>query len=171
MTTKEQERKALDRIKKIVADLGPDSYVAAAFEGCFEIAADNIENDFACSMEQRAKVLADKLSAEIKEKQALRDRLERTEQIVSSQQAEIRDLRKCLLDTDDLLDCRHLADNASEDAAERTRKAAEKIVKLADDPTTDEFAEAVKEHRHEHQRANFYLNLSNRIQNRITAGA
>ena len=43
--TKEQELKALEKIKKIVADLGEDSYIGMAFEGCFEIAKDNIEND------------------------------------------------------------------------------------------------------------------------------
>ena len=47
ITTKEQERKALVQIKKIVDGLGKDSYIAAAFEGCFEIAESNIENDFA----------------------------------------------------------------------------------------------------------------------------
>ena len=47
MTTKEQERKALAKIKAIVEELGPDSYIGTAFEGCFEIAADNIGNDFA----------------------------------------------------------------------------------------------------------------------------
>lgn len=54
MTTKEQERKALERIRKIIADLGEDSYVGTAFEGCFEIAETNIENDWACSMKGRA---------------------------------------------------------------------------------------------------------------------
>lgn len=54
MTTKEQERKALAQIRKIVEGLGADSYVATAFEGCFEIAESNIENDWACSMKQRA---------------------------------------------------------------------------------------------------------------------
>lgn len=53
MSTKEQERKALEQIKKIVAGLGNDSYIAMAFEGCFEIAEENIENDFGCSMKQR----------------------------------------------------------------------------------------------------------------------
>ena len=52
--TKEQERKALARIKKIVEELGEDSYIGMAFEGCFEVAEENIENDFACSMKQRA---------------------------------------------------------------------------------------------------------------------
>lgn len=46
MTTKEQERKALARIRKIVAELGEDSYIATAFDGAWEIAEENIENDF-----------------------------------------------------------------------------------------------------------------------------
>lgn len=53
MTTKEQERKALEQIKKIVDSLGENSYVGTAFAGCFEIAEENIENDFACSMQER----------------------------------------------------------------------------------------------------------------------
>lgn len=47
MTTKEQERKALEKIRKIIAELGTDSYVGTAFNGCFEWAEKNIENDFA----------------------------------------------------------------------------------------------------------------------------
>lgn len=46
MTTKDQERKALEQIRKIVAGLGEESYIGKAFEGCFEIASDNIDNDF-----------------------------------------------------------------------------------------------------------------------------
>ena len=53
MTTKEMERKALEQIRKIVEGLGEDSYIGTAFEGCFDIAEENIENDFACSMKQR----------------------------------------------------------------------------------------------------------------------
>ena len=52
--TKEQERKALEQIRKIVEGLGKDSYIGTAFEGCFEIAETNIENDWGCSMKQRA---------------------------------------------------------------------------------------------------------------------
>lgn len=53
MVTKNEERKALEQIKKIIEKLGDDSYIAVAFEGCFEIAEENIDNDFACSMEQK----------------------------------------------------------------------------------------------------------------------
>lgn len=46
MTTKDQERKALEQIRKIVEGLGEESYIGRAFDGCFEIAEDNIDNDF-----------------------------------------------------------------------------------------------------------------------------
>ena len=46
MTTKEQERKALEKIRKIVEELGENSYLATAFDGAWEIAEENIENDF-----------------------------------------------------------------------------------------------------------------------------
>lgn len=67
MTTKEQERKALAQIRKIVESLGEGSYIGTAFEGCFEIAEENIENDFACSMKQRAES-AEKEAAILKDK-------------------------------------------------------------------------------------------------------
>ena len=54
MTTKEQERKALEQIRKIVEGLGEDSYIGFAFEGCFEDAEYNIQNDCAMSWCNRA---------------------------------------------------------------------------------------------------------------------
>ncbi len=52
--TKEQELKALGQIRKIVEGLGEDSYIGFAFESCFEMAEENIRNDFACSWKQKA---------------------------------------------------------------------------------------------------------------------
>lgn len=69
--TKDEEFKALEKIKKIVEELGEDSYIGTAFEGCFEIAADNIRNDFMCSMKQRwqsAEKKSEKSSQELKER-------------------------------------------------------------------------------------------------------
>lgn len=65
--TKQQEREALDKIRKIVEQLGPDSYLATTFEGCFDLAAENINNDWACSMADRAR-RADKRAEEAEEK-------------------------------------------------------------------------------------------------------
>ncbi len=64
MTTKDQERKALEQIRKIVEGLGENSYIGMAFEGCFEIAEDNIENDLGRSMKQRCRS-AEKESAKL----------------------------------------------------------------------------------------------------------
>lgn len=55
MTTKQEERNALSEIRRIVDALGPDSYIGMAFEGLWEIASSNIENDFADSMKERWK--------------------------------------------------------------------------------------------------------------------
>lgn len=67
--TKQQERDALEKIQKIVEQLGPDSYLATAFEGCFDLAAENIDNDWACSMADRAR-RAEKRAAELEDKLA-----------------------------------------------------------------------------------------------------
>lgn len=68
MSTKEQERKALEKIEKIIAELGEGSYIGTAFEGCFEIAKENIENDFACSMK-------DRWESEIKKNEAMAQKI------------------------------------------------------------------------------------------------
>lgn len=57
MVTKQEERETLEKIRSLVESLGEDSYLGAAFEGCFEIAEQNIENDWACSMKQKAESL------------------------------------------------------------------------------------------------------------------
>ena len=87
MATKEQERKALEQIKKIVEGLGENSYIGTAFEGCFEIAEDNIKNDFACSMKQ-AKEMAEKQFVEAK------DIIKCREQELADREKEVRELRK-----------------------------------------------------------------------------
>jgi len=75
--TKQQERDALAKIRQIVDTLGPESYLATAFEGCFDLAAENIENDWGCSMadrvrraEKRAAELEDKLAESVKDYEA-----------------------------------------------------------------------------------------------------
>lgn len=52
IATKDQERQAIEEIRKIVDNLGENSYVGAAMEGVLELAEDNIENDFVQSMKE-----------------------------------------------------------------------------------------------------------------------
>lgn len=53
-TTKDQERAALKKIADIIQGLGPDSYLSAAFDGCIELAEENITNDFMTSYKERS---------------------------------------------------------------------------------------------------------------------
>lgn len=79
MTSKEQERKALAQIKKIVDGLGEGSYIATAFEGCFEDAEYNIRDDAAYSMQSRwesAKNESLKLKDQLEHLQGVRQHLE-----------------------------------------------------------------------------------------------
>lgn len=79
MKMKEDERRVLKQIRELMGSLGSDSYVATAFEGCADIAESNINNDFMCSMKQRAE------SAEEESRQAFL--------LISDQQKEINKLK------------------------------------------------------------------------------
>ena len=80
MTTKNQERKALEQIRKIVENLGDDSYIGTAFEGCFEIAEENINNDFACSMKERAEAAEKNIELARKKYEEVKAKLDQTEE-------------------------------------------------------------------------------------------
>ena len=103
MTTKAQERKALEQIRNIIASLGENSYIGTALEGCLEIAQENIDNDFACSMKQR------KEAAEFAEDQ-LRDK-------VATLQAQCEAHKKA----------RELAEQATRDEANRANALDAKL--------------------------------------------
>ncbi len=124
MTTKEQERKALEQIRKIVEGLGENSYIGTAFEGCFEIAEQNIDNDFGCSMKQRAES-AEKKAEEFRraadyegaeterarseaekavvENEQLKRQLEMARQLAHNTEAETIELQKIVRETESKL--------------------------------------------------------------------
>ena len=69
MTTKDQERQAIEKIRKIVEGLGENSYVGFAMEGVLELAEENIRDDTAYSMKRSAEIAqeqTDELKEEIK---------------------------------------------------------------------------------------------------------
>ena len=125
--TKEQERKALEKIKKIVTDLGEDSYISMAFEGCFEIAEGNIENDFGCSMKQRAESSAAE-AAKYKEmyESAVKD--------YEAEKRTVEELEQKVLTLE-----------------EAGAIKAILIVEFADNPDSAEFKQAVQDNRHNKQ--------------------
>lgn len=67
MTTKAEERQALEEIRKILSRFEPDSYINTAFDGCLADAEGNIDNDFADSWKQRAELAENRRNALQKE--------------------------------------------------------------------------------------------------------
>lgn len=140
MTTKEQERNALAKIMKIVADLGEGSYIATAFEGCFEIARENIDNDWACSMKQKAESAEEKrIEAELGYNRLV-DKLAESEKAVA-------ELWERTLSADDIADLSKLLTEKVLYLGNEVSSDAERIVEAADRPDSAEFRNAVKDHR------------------------
>lgn len=135
--TKEQEHEALKKIRKIVEELGSDSYIATAFAGCFEIAESNIENDFADSMKDRWLSADRKLNEANGTIEELRDKLAESEkdyeaahtaahQVADEKDAEIAALKSEL--TNAIETGKHngrMCEEARSDIAEYQRRAEE----------------------------------------------
>lgn len=174
MATKRNERETLETIRQLVADLGEQSYLATAFQGCFEIAEENIENDFADSLRGRldgAMSKIDKLEAQIEE---LKDQLSESQKdweaahaanhvLAEEKDAEIASLRAMVLSEDDLEDIRQLLDDRATEADEKAEKAAQEIVELADHPEDADFRQAVMDHRNYIKDAKYYRELLGRV--------
>lgn len=56
VTTKDQERQAVEKIRKIVEGLGENSYVGTAMAGVLEVAEQNIEYDAAFSLKEEKEI-------------------------------------------------------------------------------------------------------------------
>ena len=144
--TKQQERAALEKIRKIVEELGPDSYIATAFDGCFKDAEANIENDWALSMKDRWLTSDRELNDANGTIEELRDKLAESEkdyeaahatahQIAEEKDAEIASLKSRLLS------------KTVADLGKEVNDAAARIVEVADQPESAAFRNAVKDHR------------------------
>lgn len=143
--TKEQELKALAKIKKIVEELGEDSYIGMAFEGCFEIAEDNIGNDFGCSMKQRA---------EAAEKNA--EHFQQAANHFSDEADKLREenekLKAKVLTIAEAGAIKSILYHSKLEAASMADNAAQRIVELADNPDSAEFRQAVQDNRQSKKR-------------------
>ena len=77
MVTKDDERKALKKIRDIIDGLGGnESYIGMALEGCLEIAESNIDNDFGESMLDRFQCSEKRLKEKENELSAVKDQQE-----------------------------------------------------------------------------------------------
>lgn len=172
--TKRNERDTLEIIRQMVADSGPQSYLATAFEGCFEDAESNIENDFGDSMKARWLHADAQLNAANSTIEELKERLEESKkdweaahaaahEIADQKDTEIKALRAQVLSPDDLEDVRQLLSDRAVDEEHAAQKAAEDIVKYADQPESKEFRDAVRMHRNYVSSLEYTRNLLARV--------
>ncbi len=171
--TKEQERKAVEKIRKIVSELGEGSYVGTALEGCLEDAESNIENDFGDSMKRRWEYAEAQLKTAREEIASLKNELAESEkdyeaahaaahEIAEQKDAEIEALRKQVLEADDLDSLLILAIERKTALDEEAKNAAERIVESAGEPESAAFKNAVSDHRAAKRAAEQYTALIER---------
>lgn len=127
MTTKEQELKALDKIRAIIAGLGENSYVGTAFDGCLEDAEENIQNDFALSMKDRWQSAEQKLIAAKADTQQVHDALDRTMDKLLEKEEERKTAKS---NADAWMEKAVAAENAAAEAAQKISDLELEIVHL-----------------------------------------
>ena len=153
MATKRNERETLETIRQLVADLGENSYLATAFEGCFEDAECNIENDFGDSWKRRCESAERKLDEAQAEIEILREQLTESQKdweaahvaaglIAEQKDAKIKALQAQVLSTDELFDIRMVLEARINEDEEEAKRASADIVKYADEPGGEKFLEA-----------------------------
>lgn len=162
MTTKEQERKALDQIKSILATLDKDGWINTAFAGVVEDAEENIENDFALSWKDRAETAKAKYAESVERMQEVTDKIKEETEKVNK-------LKERTLSAKDLDCCLYAIRQLIQDRQAKAAEAAAEIVRLADDTKTEDFARAVKNNRFYTGLANEYDELESRVYNAYAA--
>ena len=158
--TKQQERNALAAIKKMVEELGPQSYLATAFEGCFEDAEQNIEDDAAYSMKARLEIQAqraierghevDRLKADLTAAQSKIETLQSQFDFASQY---IKKLERQQLSEELRRDLWVMVTDEAEVSRARMAEAADKMAAGADNPGCVLFKESVARYRAEMARA------------------
>lgn len=149
LASKRNERETLETIRQLVADLGEQSYLATAFEGCFKIAEQNIEFDFGDSMKGRVESAERKLDEAQAEIESLREQLAESQkdweaahaanhELAEEKDAAIAAIRAKVLSDDELFDIQMALKERVDDDEEKSTKAAADIVKYSDGPSSVE---------------------------------
>lgn len=160
IATKQQERDTLAAIRQMITELGPQSYLATAFEGCFQDAENNIENDFGDSMQRRWESTLEKLYAAQEEINRLKADLATTQTEVETLRGKfdfasqhIKKLERQRLPEQFRRDLWVMTTSEAEASRARMAEAADKMAVGADNPGCVLFKESVACYRAEKTRA------------------
>ena len=158
--TKEQERETLEKIKAMVAELGPQSYLKTAFEGVYEVAEMNIDEDAAYSfpgrvslLEEQLKEMGSKYNAARSDVEVLNSQLDHAREQLAAAQEQIATLKRGHLPEELRRDLWVMTTTEAEASRARMAEAAEKMAVGADNPGCVLFKDAVTLYRAEKARA------------------
>lgn len=166
--TKEQERETLSKIKQMVEELGPQSYLATAFRGAFEDAEQNIEDDAAYSWYDRAE-------SATKRAEAAEERLKELGGLVDSLKEQLRQKEIKLAKYS--LPCRPVSrilwmfvTDEAKVSRERMASAADIMAEMADAPQDIAFTRAVTIYREAKERAQSCERMASALDDREPEG-
>ena len=158
--TKDQERETLEKIKAMVAELGPQSYLKTAFEGVYEVAEMNIDEDAAYSFPGRVNILEEQLremgskyNAARSDVEVLNSQLDHVREQLAAAQEQIATLKRGRLPEELRRDLWVMTTTEAEASRARMAEAAEKMAVGADNPGCVLFKDAVTLYRAEKARA------------------
>lgn len=161
--TKDQEREALEKIKAIVATLGPRSYVGTALDGCLEDAEVNIENDFGDSMRARWMEAENRVAQAAREAAAAKEELEQVRKHLQTAEDDANFYRDKILDSDDLTDIAQMVENTISRLRDMVKAAEGTILEYAEHPETTTFVDAVRERKNIAKDIEYYQALAQRV--------
>lgn len=168
MTTKEQERKALARIKKIIDEVSEgnptNSYIGMAFEGCIEDAEQNIENDWGLSWKQRAEAAEAHVRQLEGNVYTLNARIKGMESDLQFAQKYAEKLEDQRLSEDDLIDIENMLKEEIFTKTQTMEQAAKMIIEFADAPTDIAFTNAVQNHRNAKRDIEYMQGILSRVE-------
>lgn len=150
----------MEKIKAMVAELGPQSYLKTAFEGVFEIAEMNIDEDAAYSfpgrvslLEEQLKEMGSKYNAARSDVEVLNSQLDHVREQLAAAQEQIATLKRGHLPEELRRDLWVMTTTEAEASRARMAEAAEKMAVGADNPGCVLFKDAVTLYRAEKARA------------------
>ena len=161
--TKAQEREALEKIKAIVATLGPRSYIGTALDGCLEDAEVNIENDFGDSMRARWQDAEKRVGQALKETAAVKEELAQVRRALQTAEDDANFYRDKVLDSDDLTDITQLIDGHISQLQDMVKASEVAILENAEHPEAKIFKDAVRDRKNLTKDIEYYQALAQRV--------
>ena len=161
--TKAQEREALEKIKAIVATLGPRSYIGTALDGCLEDAEVNIENDFGDSMRARWQDAEKRVGQALKETAAVKEELAQVRRALQTAEDDANFYRDKVLDSDDLTDIAQLIDGHISQLRDMVKASEVAILENAEHPEAKIFKDAVRDRKNLTKDIEYYQALAQRV--------